>query len=166
MTSERFNFGSANTSSHATLALLTGSTNWESEYAQLFEGPPPKSMKKTMSELKTREYSPEQWSEVQRMLNPVSIEQKFPLSKINTEKEFEDLKSFKEQLNLPDITASLLVKMYLTVCQPNYENLLPCVDGVKLKYDTKQKIREIRSESSLTQTFGPQRFHIMHRLIN
>jgi hypothetical protein len=166
MASDRFNFGSANTSSHATLALLTGSINWESEYGQLFEGPPPKSMRKTMSDLKTYEYSPEQWWEVQRMLSSASIEQKIPLSKINTEKEFADLKSFKEQLNLPDITASLLVKMYLTVCQPNYENLLPCVDGVKLKYDTKQKIREIRNESSFTETFGSQRFHIMHRLIN
>lgn len=163
----RFDFGAVNTSAQPILSILTGDREWSTLYSQLFEGPPPREMKTTMSNLKEFEFTVSEWAQVLEKLDSTNVEKKIPLSRISTENEFYHLRVFMDAVPLENPTSSVIIKIYLTACQPNYPSLVSTLEGItKLKYDTKKKINEARKNPSLQENYRTQLLDILQVLKN
>jgi hypothetical protein len=154
---------------HVKLATIAISTteNWDEIYMHLFEGRMPEKIETQIKSLTVKEHSETQWSNLLSSFGDpvlVDLEEMFKdkSGKYAHFQQFvERIHSVEGQESFPSTATA--IKVYMTVCQPNYEILKPLpVVAVSaktkftLRYKTGEEIKRFRRDKELAKKYEKQ----------
>ena len=160
------------------LEIISPFANWNVIYKSLIEGSVPVEISRQISSHQKEgdvEFSADQWRDLLSLYNN-SFDQALQLSDLMNGKDarFDHIRSLVERIqSAPNqdkiTTSSLAVKIYSTVCQPNYDFLkdIPFEKtSFTLRDKTQDEIKKFRKDKELNKKYASQLPVILSVLIS